>query len=85
MAKALQLGRERAKVVVADKDASGTTAQLPDPLTTTAGTDAAASGGSFTALTSDSGAGQLQNDGGGGAHNNLQPTFILNKIIYAGA
>lgn len=26
----------------------------------------------------------IQNAGSGGAHNNVQPTFILNKIIYAG-
>jgi microcystin-dependent protein len=44
-------------------------------------TDAIAAGGAFA----DQGATGSTGRGGGGSHNNVQPSIILNKIIYAGA
>lgn len=75
--------------------ATGTTETVPRAKTTTGDSDyglggsgTAADRGLSSATTATNVAAStgisIQNAGGGGAHNNVQPTIVLNKMIYAG-
>ena len=59
-----------------------TTAEMPSHTHTVAGFTVAGGGGAAVGV--QSGSTNTGSAGSGSAHNNMQPTFILNKIIYAG-
>jgi microcystin-dependent protein len=61
-----------------------TTAQLPSTVPNGAGTVSNYVVGAGAAANVPQASGGGWTGGGGGAHNNVQPTFILNKIIFAG-
>lgn len=69
-----------------EEDHTLSSAELPNPLTSGAGI-ASVGGGATSVImnTSAIGSGVISNNGGGGAHNTMQPTvFIGNYFIYTG-